>query len=264
MLIVDAHIHIYDCFNLPLLFDSAYQNFSTAFTNAGTQGSFTGILMLAEKIEQNWFDTTVAKVEEKGALTMGVWSLSAADDHCSLKLTDQRDNQMYIVAGRQFNCIEGLEVLSLASTFTTKEELSLTDLIDTINTNGGIAVVPWAFGKWFGQRGEILKKELLTRPQRTFFLGDNGGRPVLMISSILSTYSNDPQFPVLPGSDPLPLKKDERRVGQNGFLAEGEITEENVSNTMKNILLQGAAEVEAYGKRMGLLSFFKNQIRIRK
>ena len=53
--IVDGHVHIYDCFDLAGLFDAAYANFCREFTRQATKGPFVGILLLAEAAKQQYF-----------------------------------------------------------------------------------------------------------------------------------------------------------------------------------------------------------------
>jgi hypothetical protein len=48
MILIDAHVHIYDCFDLEKFFDSAYANFKSAAEQLGHTNDFTGILLLAE------------------------------------------------------------------------------------------------------------------------------------------------------------------------------------------------------------------------
>jgi hypothetical protein len=55
MILVDAHVHIHDCYNVGEFFDSACTNFKFAAERLGHENNFTGILLLTETPNENWF-----------------------------------------------------------------------------------------------------------------------------------------------------------------------------------------------------------------
>ena len=56
MILVDAHVHIYDCFDLEKFLDAAYSNFQSIADRLGHGDNFTPILLLAETAKDYWFD----------------------------------------------------------------------------------------------------------------------------------------------------------------------------------------------------------------
>ena len=56
MLLIDAHVHIYDYFDLEVCFDSAYLDFLIEAEGLGAENDFGGILLLAETSRDYWFE----------------------------------------------------------------------------------------------------------------------------------------------------------------------------------------------------------------
>jgi len=55
MILVDAHVHIYDCFDIQTFLDSAFANFKAEAARCGQEDSFTAVLLLTETAKDNWF-----------------------------------------------------------------------------------------------------------------------------------------------------------------------------------------------------------------
>ncbi len=85
-----------------------------------------------------------------------------------------------------------------------------------------------------------------------------------MPSGILKEYDNDHRFPILPGSDPLPLERDEQRVGSYGFYCDYQLVEDDVSDTVKDLIVDPGVPKKVFGKRVGWAQFLKNQYLLRK
>ena len=71
---------------------------------------------------------------------------------------------LYVIAGRQIITRERLEVLALctAKEFADGEEVET--VLDKVRRAGGLPVLPWGAGKWWGTRGRIVT-ELLRKGQ---------------------------------------------------------------------------------------------------
>jgi hypothetical protein len=50
--LVDGHVHIHDCFDLQILFESAQRNFSSAAGALGLGREFNAVLLLTERIQR--------------------------------------------------------------------------------------------------------------------------------------------------------------------------------------------------------------------
>jgi hypothetical protein len=51
MMLVDAHVHVYDCFDLKKFFDAAFANFKSEADRLGSGDNFIAVLFLAETLK---------------------------------------------------------------------------------------------------------------------------------------------------------------------------------------------------------------------
>lgn len=111
------------------------------------------------------------------------------------------------VSGYQIVTLEKIEILNLGSSTVIEDGLKAIDVLSKID---GVPVIPWSPGKWFGERGSIIKS-----------LANNvyGGK--ILYKHFLADFKAFKG--VLPGSDPLPRKGEERHVGRIGVVGEGNI-----------------------------------------
>ena len=76
----------------------------------------------------------------------------------AVKDSATKEPLLYILAGRQIITSENLEVCALATTWTQEDKSAGTiDTIHNVRRGGGLAALNWAPGKWFGDRGKVVK-----------------------------------------------------------------------------------------------------------
>lgn len=75
---------------------------------------------------------------------------------------------------------------------------------------GSAVLLPWGFGKWTGNRRQVLEEVLREAPVG-LFPSDAAGRPAYGIAGRLSgsVFARHSRLPRLDGSDPLPMEGDE-------------------------------------------------------
>lgn len=250
MILVDAYVHIYDCFDLEKFFDSAYSNFQTEAKRLGHRDEFTGILLLAETLNDNWFHY-VADYADGENLPEGKeidnWSIHRTDENCSLKAQSGNSKELYLIAGRQIITAEKLEVLALMTIDHIKDDDQITEIIKRVIEIGGIPVIPWGFGKWMGRRGKLVKSLLRNTENLNFFLGDNANRPAFLPKPLQFKMAAKMGIAVLPGSDPFPFSSEFNRVGSFGFCLNGSISRNNPSRYLKKFLLDSNLKLQAFG-----------------
>lgn len=265
MILVDAHVHIYDCFELDKFLDAAYSNFKSAADRllGHNINDFTGILLLAEASNDNWFHhlSSLADGERlPGNGNIGNWKFYRTDERCSLHARSDDNRELFIIAGRQFVTLEGLEVLSIASTNSFPEGLPIKKLIANVRDTGGIPVIPWGFGKWMGRRGAILNKLLDTAKSADFFLGDSGNRPFFIPYPSQLNRAQNRNLRNLPGSDPLPFHSGHKKPGSFGFSLSEPMDKSKPAAYLKKMIGSIKTELRSYGEPIGLFGFFRNQI----
>lgn len=137
-------------------------------------------------------------------------------------------NQLVVLAGAQLKSCEGLEVLALGICHTMLEEMfgdtstsnpPAQQLIEGVNRAGGLAVVPWSFGKWWFKRGKLVRD--LVKMGAIEFVGSIPFRSTSEPLSLLVSRDinrSDSSLQELAGSDPLPLLGEGALVGSFGSL----------------------------------------------
>ena len=230
MILVDAHVHIYDCFDLETFLDSALENFKGEAARCGQENSFTALLLLTETAKDNWFHRLAGYAGDKtgtGTRSIGNWTFHRTKENCSLYAQSKNSYGLFLIAGHQIVTAENLEVLALATAKTLRDGSPIVELIEAVKESGGIPVIPWGFGKWLGRRGMTLRKILNGSEASGLFLGDNGNRPSFGPRPSHFKQAETKRIRVLPGSDPLPFGSESRRAGSFGFSLQGSITREH-------------------------------------
>jgi len=270
-ILVDAHVHIYDCFEIGALLDAALGNFAQAAQNRGLVGNeLTAVLLLAETSRDFWFHRTQEKCKQiRHPLAVGHrWEINTTLDRAVLqarklsKVTGD-EKQIFIMAGRQIVTAEGLELLALATNSMFEDGLSISSALDAVREQDSIPVLPWAVGKWLGKRGKLLSALIEKESNTDLCLGDNGGRPVFWRNPSHFQQAREKNFNLLPGTDPLPFPNEARRIGSFGFMVNGRLSNTQPSVDLKRLLRNGTSQMTAYGELETSLTFFANQIRLR-
>jgi len=243
LILFDAHVHIHECFEIENVLDSALDNFRKACSKMGKHSHFEGVLLLTETAEMNKYlqlrdyvrASNTKRASEKGSK----WNLYFTEESTCLRATRDNKQNIFIIAGRQVITEEHLEVLALATDHNFADGTPLRELIRQISENDGIPVIPWGAGKWWGKRGEFLRRFIIQNKDSTFFLGDNGGR------------------------DPLPLTREVKRPGSFGFMLLNTLNVSKPSFHLRQILRDNNTMLINYGNLQNPIRFFMNQISIR-
>jgi hypothetical protein len=263
IVLADAHVHIYDCFDLVLFLDSAFSNFKNAAAHLGPSAGYTSILFLTEGRNECWFDRLLKLADAGEAIGKDPsirYKISRTDEPFSLSVGRDGLPSLFVIAGHQIVTKEKLEILALVSVSDIPDGCSLNTTAESIVESGGVPVVPWGFGKWMGKRGNILNAFLERGSGFPIFLGDNSGRP--------SFLPHPPQFHlgkgngirILPGSDPLPFPAECRKPGSFGFAISGSVDPDKPGEEIRRILLDPRTRPISYGQLETMPRFLRNQL----
>ena len=207
-------MHVHDCFAWSPFIHAAVRNFARARRRLELPDSSPGCLVLVEPSGGRRF---VSLWNDPGAVCVAGWRVERGADGRSLLFDCGGGATLLIVAGRQIVTAENLEVLAVACSREIRDSLPIRAALGAVADCGARAVVPWGFGKWLGRRGRIVR-ELIDALPVPFSLGDNGGRAGSLPRPPLFRLAERRGVPVLTGSDPLPLPREERRAGSYGFV----------------------------------------------
>jgi hypothetical protein len=217
---------------------------------------------MTEGKRDNWFGRLIkcAEGETKDRWDMiGKWAVEKTGESSSLIINGEGGELLFVIAGRQIVTAERLEVLALGTSGTFSDGESLSVTVSSILESGGIPVIPWGFGKWYGERGLILKKFIESEDKTPLFLGDNGGRPHIMPYPHHFRLAEASGIRILPGSDPLPFPSESWRPGSFGFIINGTIDHAKPADDIKKIILDPATRPTPFGKLEKFSRFLRNQ-----
>lgn len=158
---------------------------------------------------------------------------------------------------------ERLEVLALATGGRFADGAALPEVVSHVWDAGAVPIVPWAFGKWWGEGGAALLAFLDTIAPRDLFLGDNGGRPRVWPPPAPFRHAIRRGMFVLPGSDPLPLAAGATRAGSYGFRCHGPFDPSAPAASLRGVLPDPGFTPEPYGGRETWAGFLRNQLFLR-
>lgn len=253
--LVDAHVHIHECFACERFLDAAAANFAQAKEDLHAQGDAYGFLMLTESAGVDRF-TALAN----GQLQTGSWQISATKEAVSLVATRRGALSMFVIAGRQIATAERLEVLALGTRQCPPDRAPLRATLTALANSDAVAVVPWGFGKWTGRRGRYLAKLFVEPAGLPLYAGDNGGRPGGFRRPKLLAVAETHGKLVLPGTDPLPFPGEITKAGRYGFVAEFELDRARPFASLRRWLHQQQSSPRRYGRLERPWTFLDRQM----
>lgn len=246
-------MHFHPGFDLTAFFHAASSNIRSAAGHLGFESDTVGCLLLAESGTSHTFHD----LQSGRANLAAEWSVHSTGEDDSLVVRHAGRVRLLIVAGRQIATSEGLEVLALLTRERFGAGLQLQAAIEAAHAAGAVPVIPWGFGKWTLHRGSVVAAAVRGGAGR-LFLGDNGGRfghepPLFVVARRAG-------IPVLPGSDPLPFARHQRRVGSFGFVADVAVDLQKPSQQLRQWLSHLKVQPGAYGTRVGFGAFVRDQV----
>jgi len=216
--VVDAHVHIHDCYDVDDFFDHAFANLDRASSD-GADATRVFYLLMTETADDDYFGALRALASGEQSATpvrLKRWRAALTSEDQSLILSEGA-RRVVVVAGRQVACREGLEVLLIGTTGRFKDRRSIHEVLAEASSLGVPHVIPWGAGKWFFARAKLLSALLREQRGPLFFLGDEGGRPAFWPYPRHFREAAAVGVRDLPGTDPLPFPHDIEKVGRVGL-----------------------------------------------
>jgi hypothetical protein len=262
--VVDAHVHIHACYELEELLDNAHRNLSRAPPTGAVRNAPGGealFLLMTECAPDDYFGALceASRTAPSAGLGLGRWSMLPTEEEVSLRAASGA-RHLFIVAGRQVACREGLEVLILGTRRRFRDGLPIREVLAETGALGVPRVIPWGAGKWLFRRGRLLNELVREFRSPTLFLGDEGGRPVFW--GYPAHFGEAARLGVrdLPGTDPLPFPHDVNKVGRMGFRLELDLDPARPAASLMGALASQGAPLERFAVLESPLRFVRNQI----
>lgn len=254
MLIVDTHVHIYPCHDLHTALEHAFRQLA-----AWGQGQRA--LLLTER-----HDCQAFRDMRSGSWRAAGYVISPATESCALNVANRQWESLTIFAGRQIVSRERLEVLALATDAEIEDGQPVDEVLLQVRAQGGVPVLSWAPGKWFGERGRLVRKLLDRAARGELLVGDTSLRPTLWPEPGLMRLARRRGLEVLAGSDPLPFPGEERQVGRYASRLDTVLDLDRPVTSLRAILTSPALRAASVGRRCGVLevaSRWRSNARVR-
>ncbi len=258
--VFDAHVHVYPKHDCLALFRAALRNLPKIYPLAGLFASSKRdpisapklTLCLAERNDCHFFRDLHLKQYIPEDPEIKVEAL--ATDAPGVRLYFPGGGELLIVPGRQIISQEKVEILSFTAEIDLPDNtLSAMEVFKNIWAAGGIPAINWAPGKWWFSRGKIIKKIIHDETARPLLICDTTLRPDVYPEPILMRAARRGGIKLIAGSDPLPTKGEERRVGMYGTIAHGEYNHGDPVVSLRNLVLDSKVPFEIAGARPSLV-----------
>jgi len=237
-LIADTHLHVYPFYDVGTAMRHLAANLSGLCPGA-TRAAF-----LVERADCDWF----AALGTGEASPVPGFRVEQCGEAGAAILKEEDGEPIYVFAGRQFVTAERVEVLSLAATPAVEAGRVARDVVEEVLVAGGVPVLAWAPGKWFFQRGTVVRNVMAEFGPRVL-VGDTSLRPTIWPEPALMAGAAT----VLAGSDPLPFAGEERYFGRYASIIDCDFDYARPVASIRAALTSGKAEVTRCGQRCGVL-----------
>jgi hypothetical protein len=248
-LIADTHVHIYPCYLLDSVFQHGIHNLTELGKSASRDPGEERIhlLCLTERHDCHYFRKLSAPDFVGHAHPFRVLQVSEN----ALELESQEGERGFLVAGRQIVTAERLEVLALTVDIELPDGKPVVEVLRAVREAGGLPVLSWAPGKWWFDRGRVVRRLLEEGKPEDFLLGDTTLRPVIYPEPLLMRFARKKGFRILAGSDPLPFAGQEKLAGTYGVSFEGDFDPAHPVKSIRKILANPAQIFQRVGWRGG-------------
>ncbi len=264
MILFDAHVHVYESFDLDIFFEAVFKNFRCNAAKVGSNEGCLCFLLLAESNGRNYFSELQGLAGSDSQSGNRLWAITVTEESNSLRImhTKYPGMQVIVASGRQLSTCEGLELLALLTGSNFPDGMELAQAAKVVAAEGGLPVCPWGAGKWFGKRGRVLSHLMKQNSAPPIMLGDSGGRPSVWPCPQLlhEPYAKNR---IVSGSDPLPLSGEEKRAGSYGGYIEAECSSVTPAESLRELLLLPGTVINSFGRQLGPISFCLKQMSLR-
>ena len=252
--IADTHLHIYPVQDAA----SALTTLMTRLNRLSPEAH--AVACLTERVDCDVFsqlsENPPGSVEARFSIEAEQGSLLISDKAAP-------EAKLCLLPGQQIITKHKLEVLALNMSARVEEGLEEAETIQRVLQLGGIPVVAWSPGKWFGRRGKIVRSLLDIFSPNQLALGDTTLRAGIWPTPFIMREAKHRGFQILCGSDPLPFPGEETRCGTYASLICCDEGAKSASKAFQNLLNSGA-QIHPIGQRGSIFvvagRIFKNEL----
>lgn len=235
-LLADTHVHVYPNHDPAALLTGTVER----LRRTAKAPEAACAIFLTEGHDFNWF----ASLRDGSHGLPAAFKVSPCDEEEAVRIAWD-SGEIHVFAGRQIVTAERVEILALTLATVPDDGLRAADVVADVDGRGAIPVLAWAPGKWMFSRAKVVEG-LLGTARECLHIGDSALRcrgwpePKAMGASA---------FPVLAGSDPLPVPGEEKQAGAYGIRMELDFDREAPVTSVRKALKDPQARISRIGKR---------------
>lgn len=241
--VADTHVHLYPCYDV----GRALSVLAANLRRAAPAGDAVCLGFLAER-----HDCAVHAALRDGRRVPadGFEVAPAPDGRAVIVRTgdDRARDDVYLLPGRQVVARERVEILALATEASVPDGLPAAEAVARVLDAGAVPVLAWAPGKWFLERGKVVRALIDRFAERGLLIGDSTLRPGVWPEPRLMRLARARGCRVLAGSDPLPFPGEEAMPGTYASLLEGSFNPADALASAASLLREGRV-VQQAGRR---------------
>lgn len=258
--VVDPHAHYYAAYGATAFLDAAWSNLSAAAQSSGLslggRPEYAAVLLDIR-------DGGNFTAWRDGTIDVDGWERSSLpDDSSAVRYADAAGRRLLLVGGRQLVSAEGLEVLVIGTADAIADGLPVREYLRRYGSLLPV-MLPWGVGKWLGRRGRLIRALLEESDLPPFLLGDNAGRPWLWSGGWPFRRAAELGISVLPGSDPLPIRRHVDRIGRCGCVFEVDLSGAHPGRALATALRELGSHARCFGRQSGIGEFVRDQLTLR-
>jgi hypothetical protein len=240
--LADLHVHVYPTYDYSLLFNQIFDRFNL-ITNKNNLKVDNFLIALTEREDCNFYEELkTSKIELPANIKKII------NNDCITLIKDSQE--LHIFPGRQINTKEKIELLSLGSDFKIPSKLDFSETLQLIKSHNAVPVINWAPGKWWFERGQIIKKILIER--NDLILCDTSLRPLGYPKPKLMKLAEKRDIKIIYGSDPLPHSLEQNNIAKYLTYYKANLEPNNAS--FRDLLLNNQGT--PIGTRSSLIELF--------
>jgi hypothetical protein len=246
---VDAHVHFHACFGVDRFLCHTLSNIRSGARSLGKIPE-EALLLIAEMGNGPKFSDLADALARSSLVKPEIAASGRA-----LRIDTGAPPRLLLLRGRQIQTREKLEILTVDAGGATEDGEPFRESLEGVVEGEGVAILPWAFGKWTGARERRILDAMDRHPTGTLHFGDSGARCAGARLPRVLRRARDRGYPDVRGSDPLPFRGEVRRAGSYGFYLDGPIDLADPLRWFHDRLRGLRAPVETYGARTALPVF---------
>lgn len=223
---VDGHMHVYPGFDFATTFGFHVRA-------ARRPADAASAWLLTERFDCSFFQT----IQGSSSVLHAAGITATLLDPCCARLTIPESTiSLLVFAGSQIVSRERIEVHALLTPTRFSDGAPLVEIIAEIRERGGIPAIPWAPGKWFFRRGALLRQLLESQRGSALLWSDSALRPRGWGMPRILRAAQSAGYPIIAGSDPLPIAGDEQRAGSYGVWYDHTLDLRSPTASMRTLL----------------------------